>query len=487
MRHALRIRRLTLIGVTFFSPLIAVSGPAAAEAVRRVDLREGSAVVAVVPVSPGEAVSVTPAPAIPAERDRSGWRLQQTVSNVLKAVSFSDPLHGFAAAELGAVYRTTNGGQNWTRVMNLGFPYYWYGVQAFSAQTALVVGFQNQSGAGIARWTDDGGATWTADVVIDPGNWLLGLKFADPLHGIAYGNLGYVYVTQNGGRGTGDWTKVTTDPELGWLAGNFTFRPDLNAYATGIKFCHSTDGGYTWATSHSADQVFDGGCSFPDVTHGWTGGGQISNPVSGWVHRTTDGGANWSGRLMQPAYPIRIVQFFDASFGFAAGGNIYSSAGGIWSTTDSGATWALDINTGAEMSAIDFQPVSADSTDVWCVGFLPNFSGVIYSRRIPRPGAAAVGPVVTATAGSPRLLPNPTSGSCRLAFRMAGAGEVSITVFDLSGRVVRRVAGGFYRAGAHEAVWDGNDDSGRPSPGGSYLMRARLPDRVEAGRIVLVR
>jgi photosystem II stability/assembly factor-like uncharacterized protein len=113
--------------------------------------------------------------------------------------------------------------------MNLGFPYYWYGVQAFSAQTALIVGFQNQTGAGIARWTDNGGVTWTGDIVIDPSNWLLGLRFADALHGIAYGNLGYVYVTQNGGRNAQDWTKVMTDPELGWLAGNFTFRPDMHA------------------------------------------------------------------------------------------------------------------------------------------------------------------------------------------------------------------------------------------------------------------
>ena len=189
-------------------------------------------------------------------------------------------------------------------------------------------------------------------------------------------------MTENGGRNAADWTKVTTNPDLGWLAGNFTFRADLNAYITGINFCHSSDGGLIWASSPSADPIFDGGCSFPDLVHGWTGGGQISNPVSGWVHRTTDGGATWSDRLLETPYPIRIVQFFDANLGFAAGGNIYSSAGGIWSTTDSGDTWNLDLNTGAEMSAIDAQPVSADSTDVWCVGFLPNFTGVIYKERI---------------------------------------------------------------------------------------------------------
>ena len=31
-------------------------------------------------------------------------------------------MNGYAAAELGAVYRTTDGGENWTTVMDIGFP-----------------------------------------------------------------------------------------------------------------------------------------------------------------------------------------------------------------------------------------------------------------------------------------------------------------------------------------------------------------------------
>jgi len=124
--------------------------------------------------------------------------------------------------------------------------------------------------------------------VIDPGNWLLAVEFADPMHGVAYGNSGYVYVTENGGRNAADWTKVTTDPQLGWLAGNFTFRPDLNVYAAGIKFCHSADGGYNWTVQHSADPVFDGGCSFTDLLHGWTAAGRSRvRSAAGCIARRT--------------------------------------------------------------------------------------------------------------------------------------------------------------------------------------------------------
>jgi len=470
---------LLIILIPAALPAHATDGP------RRIEVRDGSSLLGTIPVSFD--ANRSEAALAPPPGDRATWHLQQTVSRVLKAVSFADPLNGYAAAELGAVYRTTNGGQTWTTVMNLGFPYYWYGVQAFSAQTALVVGFQNQTGAGIGRWTDDGGVTWTSDIVIDPSNWLLGLRFADALHGIAYGNLGYVYVTQNGGRTAPDWTKVMTDPDLGWLAGNFTFRTDLRAYITGIHFCRSADGGYTWDVRPSADPVFDGGCSFPDPLHGWTGGGQISNPVSGWVHRTIDGGDHWSGRILQTTYPIRIVQFFDADFGFAAGGNIYTSAGGIWSTSNAGDTWNLDINTGAEMSAIDAQPVTADSTDVWCVGFTPSFTGVIYQARVPRHEPAGVNEAPPAATIATRLSPNPAPGPCRIDCRLAHEGAIAVEIHDVAGRCVRRLLSGVYPAGEHSFRWDGRDDAGRALPGGVYLARIVTPAGTEAGRLVRVR
>jgi photosystem II stability/assembly factor-like uncharacterized protein len=409
---------------------------------------------------PATFVEAAPSSA-PAGRLRVGWHLQQTVNKVLMGVSFADPLHGYACAELGGVYRTTNGGQTWTTVMNVGFPYYWYGVQAFSPLTAVVAGFQNQTGAGIIRWTFDGGATWTADVVLDPANWLLNIRFADDSHGIAYGYQGYVYVTQNGGRTAPDWTKIQADPTAGWFAGNFDFHPDGRAWLTGISLCGSTDFGVTWSRRGSADAVFDGGVSFSDALHGWTGGGQISSPIMGWVHKTTDGGLTWSGRLTQPSYPIRIVKFFDDRFGFAAGGTRFGNAGGgIWLTTDAGVSWTLDADTGAEMSAIDTQDVSMDSTDVWCVGFLPNFNGVIYKKRIARhvPADAGEPPIA---AGSPGVAPNPFAGRVFIAGDGSHAG-----VFDPAGRLIRTLD-----AEGGRFVWDGRDESGRLVPSGIYLVR----------------
>ncbi|MDM7914474.1 MAG: hypothetical protein ACE15D_01000 [Candidatus Eisenbacteria bacterium] len=441
------------------SPLLSQADAISPE---RRDLRAGEALLQRIPVSGGPDFVQQPVEA--PTGDRTGWVLQQTVSNVLTGVSFADPLNGFASAELGAVYHTTNGGASWTTAMNVGFPYYWYGVHAFSAQTAVVAGFQNQSGAGILRWTDDGGATWSPDVVLDPANWLLNIRFADSMHGIAYGYQGYVYVTTNGGRTAADWTKIQADPTGGWFAGNFTFDAALRAWVTGIQLCNSTDGGLTWSSRHSVDNVFDGGVSFADGILGWTGGGQISAPVSGWVHRSSDGGATWSGRVLQTNYPIRVVQVFDLFHGFAAGGTRFNNAGGgIWESLDGGNSWNLDQDTGAEMSAIDWEPLVSDSADVWCVGFLPSFQGVIYKKRIAwlRPDAVPE-PGVTATAvPTIAAVPNPFQRATEI--RLSTGRRAAIV--DLSGRRVRML-----EAPDGTVVWDGRDEQGREVPAGVYLV-----------------
>src|SRR5262249_2014166 len=46
---------------------------------------------------------------------------------VFQDIAFGDPQNGFAAAEQGRVLRTQDGGESWSPVLNLGFPYYWYG------------------------------------------------------------------------------------------------------------------------------------------------------------------------------------------------------------------------------------------------------------------------------------------------------------------------------------------------------------------------
>ncbi len=473
LRSAL-FRHLPLVAIPLAALVASAPAPAEAPAVvQQLIAADGVTVVDRLPKSgPGLAAANALQPPVQPSSDSFSWTLQAQNDGVFTDLSMADATHGFAAAELGRVYRTTDG-TTWQPVMNIGFPRYWYGVHAFTADSVFITGFQNQTGAGIARWSTDGGVTWTADIVIDPGNWLTINQFADRRHGVATAiGSGLTYVTTNGGATSTDWTRILADPTQGWFAGNFTFMPDnLYVYLTGISFCQSTNGGLSYSRRPSIDPVFDGGVCFVDPMHGWTGGGQISAPVSGWVHRTTDGGATWSGRVLNAPYPIRSLLFLDEALGFAVGGNYFGAVGGIWSTTDGGSSWNLDADTSCEMKGIDWARVSPDSVSLWCAGSRSGL-GRIYRTTVYLPsGTSALPEPVAAPAVSLRVAPNPAGAgeSVRIAAPLATRGA-TLDIVDANGRVVRRLefSGA---AGAAEAVWDGRDERGHITAAGVYHAR----------------
>jgi flagellar basal-body rod modification protein FlgD len=59
---------------------------------------------------------------------------------------------------------------------------------------------------------------------------------------------------------------------------------------------------------------------------------------------------------------------------------------------------------------------------------------------------------------------------------LAGEGDVTASVRDASGAVVRTIAVGRKGAGAHEIVWDGLDDSGARVPEGTYELEVTAVD-----------
>jgi photosystem II stability/assembly factor-like uncharacterized protein len=319
------------------------------------------------------------------------WRLQATLANtVIKDISFASPTVGYIAAELGKVWKTTNGGATWSPIMNLGYPYYWYGVDALTENDVVISGFDNSNWRGILRWTHDGGQTWSSDVVLTTRGWSTRVRFADDQHGLVLDLINLDgptigHYTTNGGQTAADWTTAVLDPEGGWFGNQFSFLPNLHARASGITYCASPDGGASWNCRSSVDEVFDGPTFFNDDLSGWVGGGSISPTVEGWVHRTGDGGQTWSGRTLQAPWPIREIRFVTSNLGWAAGGNIYSNSGGLYFSGDGGQTWSLDLDSGGvELDACDHWGAGPGhlSLQVWCAGYNGSFAGKVYTLKL---------------------------------------------------------------------------------------------------------
>ena len=83
---------------------------------------------------------------------------------------------------------------------------------------------------------------------------------------------------------------------------------------------------------------------------------------------------------------------------------------------------------------------------------------------------------------------NPLNPEGTLTLRTEREGALRVTVFDLSGRVVRVLRDGSrMAAGYHDLTIDGRDGSGKRLPSGVYFYRVEAAEGVETGRFVIAK
>ncbi|MBK9471766.1 MAG: T9SS type A sorting domain-containing protein [bacterium] len=85
------------------------------------------------------------------------------------------------------------------------------------------------------------------------------------------------------------------------------------------------------------------------------------------------------------------------------------------------------------------------------------------------------------------LAPNPCNPRTTIAFTLAEAGPASVNVFDVRGRLVRRLHQGGLESGPHNLPWSGDDERGRPVAAGVYLVRVEGAGWAQSTRVTLVR
>jgi len=87
-----------------------------------------------------------------------------------------------------------------------------------------------------------------------------------------------------------------------------------------------------------------------------------------------------------------------------------------------------------------------------------------------------------------RQYPNPFNPRTTFEYTLNAPGPVRITLFDLRGRVVRRLAVQTQQpAGTHRIIWDGRDGSGRSVASGVYHWRLESAEGSASGRMALIR
>jgi len=162
------------------------------------------------------------------------------------------------------------------------------------------------------------------------------------------------------------------------------------------------------------------------------------------------------------------------------------------------------------VTGIDYDPVSgrligmrSDSPNLWAIdpatgdyeiiGEAPrsNFgSSIGWEGLAVIPAGSsltAVSPVARTTSLAVRVSPNPAAASTVASFALPHPTATEVAVYDLSGRLVRRLHSDPLPAGPQQITWDGRDGRGRHVAGGVYLLRVTAGGEAATGRVVIMR
>ena len=84
--------------------------------------------------------------------------------------------------------------------------------------------------------------------------------------------------------------------------------------------------------------------------------------------------------------------------------------------------------------------------------------------------------------------PNPFNPTTRIKYDVpAPGGQVSVSIYDITGRRVRALVSAHRGPGIHTAFWDGKDDRGSPAASGIYFVRMKANMFSKTRKIVLMK
>lgn len=96
----------------------------------------------------------------------------------------------------------------------------------------------------------------------------------------------------------------------------------------------------------------------------------------------------------------------------------------------------------------------------------------------------AVTPLVT---GITSAYPNPFNPDTNIQYSLTKNSWVDITIYDLKGRVVKKLHHGYENAGVHKVAWNGLNSDEQGVASGSYLIRMRSDGSNHTRKITLMK
>ncbi|MBR9847076.1 MAG: T9SS type A sorting domain-containing protein [Algicola sp.] len=229
---------------------------------------------------------------------------------------------GFIGTLNGTVFKTIDGGVNWTEVTNISpNPNAICGLNTVGTSTVYGCGAYFNP-AHIIKSTDSGN-TWTFTDMTNHANALVEILFLDELTGFAAGrdsNGGIILKTTDGGL---TWTEIYNTNVSGEYVWKLQTLPGNDAVMFGAvssvapnngKLIKSVDGGVNWLDFESVETEIQA-VGFITENHGWMGGHTTG------FQETLDGGLTWND--LNVGNNLNRIFIINATTAYAAGTTVY--------------------------------------------------------------------------------------------------------------------------------------------------------------------
>lgn len=343
--------------------------------------------------------------------------------------------------------------------------------------------------------TTNGGANWTKQFTHAGGTFIDGIYFWTDSVGIAYGDpvasSGFTQFimlrTTDGGT---TWNDITAAVPV--ISSQYSYTQSFDAVGTHLWFptiadndttvaryiIHSRDRGLTWEKLNIPTNFGNFNLSFSDSSNGI-----IANSYNKTA-RTSDGGKTWS--VKYNGVGIAGLKVFKGTSNVWVQGYYDKQVGNypIFYSTDYGTTWGKQPRN-SPVSIIGF---SASSPNVvWACGFnyliLRNATANIVTSALSQKNEMNF----PETFELNQNYPNPFNPTTTIKYHVGTSGSTKLVVYDQLGRNVRTLVDDVQTTGWHLVVWDGANENRTPVSTGTYFYRIESNGQIGSKKMLLLK
>ncbi len=82
--------------------------------------------------------------------------------------------------------------------------------------------------------------------------------------------------------------------------------------------------------------------------------------------------------------------------------------------------------------------------------------------------------------------PNPFNPSTTIEYRLPSSGQVSLKIYDLTGRLIRILVHQYQQTGVHQVAWDGRNVRGEQVGSGIYFYQLKMGAEIRTRKMILI-